>query len=340
MEQIPLSISLLKSKVTLLTPVKSFWIYTGRREVNIYFDLIAVFILSSILKYPWYFLSYKYSPYFWIISTEKAKGSCEWPFSVRLHLSTFMRNIFTCCKITYFHLCCSKTRMYFNDKGFGLVKTLSGSKITHKLSSTHQWDCSIAPYSIRNIHYIGLPILAQGHMLLKSKKCTWIPISDFLLNCGCLTVLSKWSTFVKKQNSFMEVERKDQRKQNKQIWFRRCAFMVQGKWSWQLLKQNIRKSTSTGKGVLVMQGSPGTQKERANPHYRSRRKVKCYSTGLVFLLLANSHVQIYANSNSLWVLNISQISFFFSSTSGTHLVLLKCAFFLFIRNLFCFRFVF
>lgn len=40
MEQISLSITLLKSKVTLLTPVKSFWIYTGRKEVNIYFDLI------------------------------------------------------------------------------------------------------------------------------------------------------------------------------------------------------------------------------------------------------------------------------------------------------------
>lgn len=141
--------------------------------------------------------------------------------------------------------------MYFNDKGFGLVKTLSGSKITRKLSSTHQWDCSIAPYSIRSIHYIGLLILAQRHMLLKSKKCTWIPISDFPLNCGFLTVLSKWSTFVKKQNSFMEVERQDQRKQNKQIWFRRCFFMVQGRWSWQLLKQSSRNSTSTGKGMIV-----------------------------------------------------------------------------------------
>lgn len=64
MEQIPLSITLLKSKVTLLTPVKSLWIYTGRREVNIYFDLIAVFILSSTLKCLQYFLSYKYSPHF------------------------------------------------------------------------------------------------------------------------------------------------------------------------------------------------------------------------------------------------------------------------------------
>lgn len=153
--------------------------------------------------------------------------------------------------MTYLHLCHSKTRMYFNDKGLSLAKTLSGSKITRKLSSKHQWDCSIAPYSIRNIHYIGLPILAQRHMLLESKKCTWIPTSDFPLNCVCLTVLSKWSTFVKKQNSFMEAERKDQRKQNKQIWFRRCSFMVQGKRSWQLLKQNSRNSTSTGKGVLI-----------------------------------------------------------------------------------------
>lgn len=64
MEQIPLSITLLKSKVTLLTLVKSFWIYTGGREVNIYFDLIAVFILSSILKYLWYFLCYKHFPHF------------------------------------------------------------------------------------------------------------------------------------------------------------------------------------------------------------------------------------------------------------------------------------
>lgn len=32
MEQIPVSITLLKSKVTLLTPVKSVWIYTGVSE--------------------------------------------------------------------------------------------------------------------------------------------------------------------------------------------------------------------------------------------------------------------------------------------------------------------
>lgn len=172
--------------------------------------------------------------------------------------------------------------MYFNGKGFGLVKTLSGSKITRKLSSTHQWDCLIAPYSIINIHYIGLLILAQRHMLLKSKKCTWIPTPDFLLDCGCLTVLSKQSTFVKKLNSFMELKRKDQRKQNKQIWFRRCVFMVRGKQSWQLLKQNSRNITSSGKGCSPIQGSPGTQKEKANPHYQSRKKVKCYSTGFGF----------------------------------------------------------
>lgn len=33
--------------------------------------------------------------------------------------------------------------MYFNDKGFHLVKTSSGSKITCKCSPAHQWGCSI-----------------------------------------------------------------------------------------------------------------------------------------------------------------------------------------------------
>lgn len=218
--------------------------------------------------------------------------------------------------------------MYFNDKGFDLVKTLSGSKITRKFSSTHQWDCSIAPYSIRNIRYIGLLILAQRHMLLKSKKCTWIPISDFPLSCGCLIVLSEWSTFVKKQNSFMELERKDQRKQTKQIWFRRCVFMVQRRWSRQLLKQNVRNSTSTGKGVLPNTGeSWHSKREGKFPLPIQEKGNMLFRWFCLFLLLANSHIQICANFNSLWVLNILKILFLLSSTARTHLVLLKHTFY-------------
>lgn len=48
-------------------------------------------------------------------------------------------------------------------------------------------------------------------------------------------------------------------------------------------------------------------------------KVKCYSTGLVFLLSANSYLQTCANFNSPWVLNILQISFFSPSLQGLSL---------------------
>lgn len=74
--------------------------------------------------------------------------------------------------MTYFHLFCSKPRMYFKDKGFGLVKTLSGSKITRKCSPTHQWDCSIAhPIPSQAFVILGSN-LAQRHMLIKSKNAS------------------------------------------------------------------------------------------------------------------------------------------------------------------------
>lgn len=60
--------------------------------------------------------------------------------------------------------------MYFNDKGFALVKTSSGSKITHKCSPTHQWDCSIArPIPSQAFIILGSN-LAQRHTLMKSKN--------------------------------------------------------------------------------------------------------------------------------------------------------------------------
>lgn len=71
--------------------------------------------------------------------------------------------------MNYFHLFCSKTRTYLNDKGFGFVKYSSGSKITHKCSPTHQWDCSTACPIPSQAFIIGASNLAQRHMLIKSK---------------------------------------------------------------------------------------------------------------------------------------------------------------------------